>query len=120
MTIPTANKNNNKSKYTLYYMTSTQLDLIIPWEDQNGSVKLYDRIDLLPYYIDDGDAGRTIPTTNGNSTYKKITYRSFREARCKSNGTIKPEKPISLDCTGMTIDTPGALILVNPRKLRPF
>lgn len=112
MSVPSKRSaDNSKTEYILIYLTSPQQELIIPTDI------LLDRIDLLPYYIDNGDTGRHIP---GNG-YTNIQYYSFREAQCKSNGPITTANIIpSSFCQGISQDTPGAVVLANPRKLRPF
>lgn len=109
MSVPSKRSaDNSKTEYILIYLTSPQQELIIPTDI------LLDRIDLLPYYIDNGDTGRHTP--NG---YTNIQYYSFREAFCKSNDPIPNIYPAA-NCSNITKNTPGALVLVNPRKLRPF
>lgn len=75
---------------------------------------IQDRIDLLPFYIDDGTAGRLI---QGKYTPKE--FYSFREAACKSKNDIDlSHKNISIDCRGIDGLNPkiGMLRVQNPRK----
>ncbi len=82
---------------------------------------IQDRIDLLPFYIDDGFTGRYAPDINNNNDkkmkYYKKTFYSFREAACKSRGDLDLDNAnISCDDYNAVADAVGFLRVENPRK----
>lgn len=91
---------------------------LIPINDEESSVNLQDRRDLLPAYIDDGKVGRNNAINRNDFEFEPIRYGSFREAFCTArNGNGL--NPI-LSCNGVTLITPrnGVLKFADPRKAR--
>ena len=123
-----------------YYFTPNNLNIILPQIGQvyypkadgsygiahSVSIDLPNRKDLLPFYIDDGESGRTI-----NGGYNSKTYYSIREAYCKStlrfttaNGSLEkfPNGSFAWDCNGIsgTNSINGSIQIENPRKISAF
>lgn len=96
----------------LYY--TPQYSQLIPYNmDDNCTstgkgIELFERMDLLPFYLDDGRVGKIV-----DGEYRRKIYGSFKTIFCSSNtdAAIK-----DLDCTGSS-SAPGAMKLENPRKL---
>lgn len=133
MTTP-ARKGTNRV-YRLTYIADNQFNhLIIP------EAPLDTRMDLLPYYIDNGFTGRT----NGQNVYTPVTYNHFKNIYCSVNGGFDLPYEIDLinngggiqvnpdddavgarsiytyDCRGIAQNQTGAIMLANPAKLRVF
>ena len=85
---------------------------------------IQDRIDLLPFYIDDGKEGRYAPKDDNNDGEYEMKYTpkkfySFREAACKSKNDIDlNHENISIDCGDIDGQNSkiGMLRVQNPRK----
>ena len=123
MEVPAVNKNGtNRRLVCLTYAPDKDWSILIPI-DINGictsSIEnLYDRIDLLPFYIDDGFAGRKKPSDG----YKYIprTFVSARQALCKVHSSINIPGLTQLNCSGVTVNgtvsPESRIILTHPRK----
>ena len=96
----------------LYY--TQQYNQLIPYNTDNSctstgkGINLFERMDLLPFYLDDGTVGKI-----SNGEYRRKTYGSFKTIFCSSNPGHRIK---DLDCTGSS-SAPGAMKLENPRKL---
>ena len=85
----------NTSGTTQVRMFYTEADgngLLVPGDatfDDGTVIQLYNRKDLLPFYIDNGTVGRYIQNVGnggvnaGNEWGGDITYRSFHDAYCR-------------------------------------
>ena len=97
----------------MYDNSSTGLILPYITDSNNTSYLLLNRIDILPFYIDDGEVGRY----RGSLPYSAREYFTLREAYCKSKLTVPNNT--GWDCTGInnTNSIDGAPKLINPRKI---
>ena len=130
MNIPTAK--GNPTQVTLYYAN----DLLVPGRatlPDGRTINLYERRDLLPFYIDDGVTGRIRQTVTGEiiphptgPDFVPYTYRGFTDTYCAMsnnrfdtntrnylNNANKLNNAIR-NCDG---DTQGVLKVANPRKV---
>lgn len=83
-----------------------------------SDINLATRKDLLPFYIDDGEAGRVIP--NGDSfTYKPREYLSINEALCKIfEGDINGSPADAIvSCPAGSGTMNGVIKVADPRKV---
>ena len=77
------------------------------------------RKDLLPFFIDDGIAGRVIPKGNNTFGFQKRQYYSIQEALCHAyTGSFTGSLGSSIaNCTGRQGDIQGAIKAADPRKV---
>ena len=114
---------NNRQSATLYYIPD-EYDFVMVGGNYAS------RVDLFPFFIDDGIAGRVRqqykqdPTTNewsyNSPEYKKRTFYSFKNAFCKVNPGITVNYDDSTEiikCDGTTTTEYGAIRIANPKKV---
>ena len=89
-----------------------------------GNINLQERIDLLPFYLDDGTAVYK-KDASGNLIKKSIQYMTFKDAYClsgQSTVTAKDAKGTAVtlvDCSNAGSNTTdGFLKVANPKKIR--
>lgn len=109
----------------VYYITELNSAILAPANNFNKDI--LNRADLLPFYIDDGIAGRIL-----GGVYQPKKYYSAREAYCRSgmqfqkaDGSYEklPANRFDWNCNEFGTNTNsvvGTIILENPRKLRAF
>lgn len=106
------NADTGRDVICLYY--TPQYSQLIPYNTDNyctstgKGINLFERMDLLPFYLDDGRVGKII-----DGVYRRKIYGSFKDKFCSSNPGHRIK---DLDCTGSSY-APGAMKLENPRKL---
>lgn len=119
MQIPSRKKkigNNVVTKNTicLAYLPDDDYGVLIPFDSYANCTStvtgLYDRMDLLPFYIDDGEVGRVI-----NGVYKPKKYYSAKDALCKAHGGTISGFFTLLTC-GASASIPGSVRVESPRK----
>lgn len=149
LVVPTTSFNingtiKNKIAFSLkYYYTPNNINIVLPQttrvfytDENNGTIlmpagslnkDILNRADLLPFYIDDGIAGRII-----GGVYRPKTYYSMREAYCRSNMQFQkadgsyeklPVNKFAWNCNEFGANTnsvAGTITLENPNKLRAF
>lgn len=115
MTVPGA---NGSKTIDLYYMPDKYNFLLV-----GGTYQ--DRIDLLPFYVDDGIKGRLIKRYDAgsgnfsNPIYTKRKFYSFKDAFC----AVYPSTTVSysgtniIECTNTTATENGVLRVADPRKV---
>lgn len=114
MTVPGA---NGPKDVDLYYLPDEYNFLIIGGTYQN-------RIDLLPFYIDDGKAGRLIRRYTEDAgfsapEYTKRKFYSFKDAFCAAypgKEVTYSNTPI-VTCTNSGSGKIGAIRIADPRKV---
>jgi prepilin-type N-terminal cleavage/methylation domain-containing protein len=119
MNIPckkTSTKSSNK--ICLAYLPQDEYGILIPFDEDSGVCKsdidLTERIDLLPFYIDDGLVGRSIKDRG----YVPRDFYSVKDAICEIyTGNIGYPGKTFFTCSAGT-KTAGVLKVVDPRKLR--
>ena len=98
-----------------------------------NSIAVLDRVDLLPFKVDDGITGRYVMEVNQDGTITSARYRegarnkfdilSYREAFCKIYDPInKPigNKVLTINCNGIARDVDagiGKMSLLDPKKV---
>ena len=125
-------KHDSKKEVTMYYMPDKYNFLILADDGGDYATK---RIDLFPFYIDDGIKGKSrqhCDEQNANGTpitecnlidtpvYTKREYYTFKEAFCK----VYPGEELKVGstsifneaCPAKTADV-GAIKLANPKKV---
>lgn len=105
---------------TMYYLPDYNNGTFLPSGTLNNenTVNLQERTDLLPFYIDDGTVGRSIEYETGYK-YEKATYYNFKTAYCKANGPISLGGVSYVNCTGIsgTGASKGLLKTISPRNV---
>ena len=122
------NNGNIQTKKTAcfrYAESDELIDIIVPYESsllcESSYGNLATRKDLLPFYLDDGRVGRTIP--NGTTvSYEKRKSLSFSEIVPNLYNTGRPEENelinLGINCPyGNPTRNNGAIRLANPRKV---
>ena len=106
--------NNGKASVVLMYTKVDDISYLIP-VDTMSDVKLQERRDLLPAYIDDGIVGRA----DAKGTVRAIAYYNYKQAYCAKTSDHSIDSVIS--CTGVTgkpSAKEGVLRVRDPRKAR--
>ena len=104
------------------YMPEREYKILVPFEGTGTSCrptieKLYNRMDLLPFYIDDGFVGRYAPSSSGAMSYHPKVYYSSLEATCRAYGQILILNHSTPPCpSGSSKAQPGTVRPENPRK----
>lgn len=120
MKVPSSkNSAENSSEYILFYIADPQYEMIIPIRNSANTIRLDQRMDLLPYYIDNGTSGRFTINGPDKREFQKTQYYSFRDAFCRSYDPITTGNIYNV-CNNIAKTTAGSVVLVNPRKLRAF
>jgi len=129
MSIPSA-KGQNVSA-TMYYADGILVpgEAVVPGRD---NIALYNRRDLLPFYIDDGVTGRIRQTATGeiiphpdtHRDYEPYEYRNFTTAYCRlSNNRLNASATQFINARNNNFlncgagATTGVLRVANPRKV---
>lgn len=125
MTVPSVRTGTASSSICFSYAPKENYSVLIPFQEDEQCISTIDnvqkRMDLLPFYIDNGRLG--VRTTYNNSETSELEPRrfySFQEAACKLYGDITTASK-NLNCTG--VDTSnvkpekGVLRVANPRKV---
>lgn len=113
------------------YAPEEGYNILIPFNGTNGGnllssckstiPNLHQRIDLLPFYVDDGIAGRTLlEEVNGQEvrTYYPKTYKSADQALCEAYGKVSFAGYTFTESCSTIVDPPkGSVRLENPRKV---
>ena len=126
MKTPTKKKivgNNITTKETtcFAYIPEKEYKILIPFEGGGKCTPTIQtlnlRMDLLPFYIDDGFVGRYAPSSSGAMSYHPKTYYSASEATCRAHGslTMPDGKPLN-SCSGNSNTNKGTVRIENPRK----
>ncbi len=111
---PKTRTNNGKASVVLMYTKVDDISYLIPVDTMND-VKLQERRDLLPAYIDDGIVGRA----DANGQVRAIAYYNYKQAYCAMTSNKSIDSVIS--CTGVTgkpSAKEGVLKVRDPRKAR--
>lgn len=110
------NQVKTKETICLGYMPQDRYGILVPFNAAYGctsTINLLERIDLLPFYVDDGRAGRFV---SGN--YNRKVYRNAKDAICHAyGGSIRLFNTTIANC-GIAERNPalGSVRVENPRK----
>ena len=114
MTVPQAKTRNNPDgqRPTNFYY-SLESKVLIPYP-VNGAENLQNRVDLLPFYLEDGTK------FNNSNVIKNRQYITFHSAYCHAiNDTVTDGSNTVISCTGITKDAnPSSIKVANPRKIK--
>lgn len=120
MTVPSVKTRtgNTQSICMSYQIDSAYENILLPFSDDSSSFKdphctrsdmipeIENRIDLLPFYIDDGRRGKTIA-----GVYQTKRYRPAKEAICRVYGRdiwsaneLSSAQEVLFDCDGITFN----------------
>ena len=118
MKVPCKKQMDNKTKETicLGYMPQDRYGILVPFNAAYGctsTINLLERIDLLPFYVDDGRAGRVV-----SGSYNRKIYRNAKDAICHAyGGSIRLFNTPIANC-GIAEKNPavGSVRVENPRK----
>lgn len=127
MTVPTTRISTagTSTQICLSYAPNEEYSVLIPFQNDEQCTttiaNIQNRMDLLPFYIDNGINGtRTTYDNSETSTSEPRRYYSFKDAACTIYGDISTASK-NLDCTGVDTSnvTPqnGVLNVANPRKI---
>ena len=130
MRIPSTNGETNVK---MFYTGTDGGGMLVPGdatrvEDNTIVAQLYNRKDLLPFYVDDGERGRVIQGIQDHSTTTNgaFNYQSFVNAYCSMSmnhlsnnniintiNTLSAGNPVGCGLGG----TAGVLKVANPKKV---
>ena len=127
---------NSKGRILDFYLDPDHYEYgLIPASNEayNDSLSVLNRIDLLPFTIDDGETGKIVSRLNVDNlssfdtptyldpTQKAIERYSYKEAFCKLYGNYNGETidnaKFKINCGGITSSNKGVLRLLNPKKV---
>lgn len=107
----------------LCYLPDYNGGTLFPIDNVGGdsNIKLQDKIELLPTYIDDGSVGRVIKNDDNKYSYTPPTYDTYKRNYCKIYGEIvatQNDHDITyLSCQGIDERSSlGILRFADPRK----
>lgn len=110
------NQVKTKETICLGYMPQDRYGILVPFNAAYGctsTINLLERIDLLPFYVDDGRAGRVV-----SGSYNRKIYRNAKDAICEAyGGSIRLFNTPIANC-GIAEKNPalGSVRVENPRK----
>lgn len=130
MQVPSVKTKNSSNKEVTIYYIPEKYNFLIPADDTDTTTTTGDyatkRIDLFPFYIDDGIYGKSIQHCTDNTCdklidtpeYTKRKYYTFKAAFCKvyPGEALKAGTTNLFTCSSGTADK-GALKLANPKKV---
>ena len=100
-------------------LPESEIDTDLPLEQ----TLLQDRVDLLPFYLDNGKNGKILTDYNENNNtlkprmdkYERLNFLSFRQAFCKQydTRTMNPK----INCNGYAKEEEAVIRVANPRKV---
>ena len=106
--------NNGQASVVLMYTKVDDISYLIP-VDTMSDVKLQERRDLLPAYIDDGVVGRA----DAAGKVRPISYYNYKQAYCAMTSDKSIDSVISCtNVTGKPSAKEGVLRVRDPRKAR--
>lgn len=129
---------NSKGRILDFYLDPDHYEYgLIPASNEayNDSLSVLNRIDLLPFTIDDGEKGKIASRLNEDNLssfdapdyldkgHKAIERYSYKKAFCNIYGTYtNTNNPIDfavfkIDCDGEDPSEKGVLRLLNPKKV---
>jgi prepilin-type N-terminal cleavage/methylation domain-containing protein len=126
MQVPTVRKNNKTKESICLRYTEKVFHILMPYQSDSYCTttidNIQDRIDLLPFYLDDGIKGRVIIEHNSEEDmptrdFQRVTYYPFKKAICKAYevSQIRDASIGISSCTGTT--EVGVIKVANPRKV---
>lgn len=126
---------NSKGRILDFYLDPEHYEYgLIPASNEayNDSLSVLNRIDLLPFTIDDGETGKIASRLKDDfsdfdapdyldSTKKAIERYSYKKAFCDLYGNYNGEAidyaEFKIDCGSVTPSGKGVLRLLNPKKV---
>lgn len=127
MQVPTVRKGSKTKESICLRYTEKVFHLLMPFQKDSKCKTTIDniqsRIDLLPFYLDDGVKGRVIiayndPDDMPDGEFKRFDYYPFKDAICKAYDISEiREANIGITSCGSIIQEDGVLKVANPRKV---
>ena len=123
---------NSKGRILDFYLDPKHYEYgLIPASNEayNDSLSVLNRIDLLPFTIDDGETGKIANVLNNNvfkvkyldEDHKSIERYSYKDAFCNLyddyNGGPFDNAEFNIDCGSVPPSGKGVLRLLNPKKV---
>ena len=98
MTVPQPKtRKNPEGEASTYFLATNQGNgYLIPLNPEDlgvSGVNLQERVDLLPFYVDDGTVGRVMNNDGNRRKYTPVTKQSFQNAACNAYGSIAINVP---------------------------
>lgn len=127
MQVPTMRKGGKTKESICLRYTENVFHLLMPFQKDSHCKTTIDniqsRIDLLPFYLDDGVKGRVIiayddPNDMPDGAFKRFDYYPFKDAICKAYDISEiKEASIGITSCGSITKETGVLKVANPRKV---